>query len=352
MFLRLLYHVDDEIIRSHVGAGTQSLQLHAALLKDSMRVQCVGELAQAWQTILATYIYSRPDIVVQCLRTMQLFVHWIDVHLVANDTFVPLFHRLLASPSAAVRGRACNCLARLVGKGMDKGSKLALIHALQLPQAVEPLGAEAVRRAAAGSPASGAEDDSPSGGGGEEGEGDSDTAAEVWLGQLVMQLGTELHDVATAEACDPQARASALTLFRRTALGVAMDLARSPRPAVTSCVSEVLVLVAGLAKKAPQAMEAAARAIAESGAQAVVDAAEAPADLDARVEATVHGDGPGGAEGATPPSLQPSTQWLVEAYVRLLSAFVRMIRYPPEYRCAAARGRLSGAMQVCKHVSI
>lgn len=341
MFLRLLYHVDDEIIRSHVGPGSQSLQLHAALLKDSMRVQCVGELAQAWHTILATYVQSRPDIVVQCLRTMQLFVHWIDVRLVANDTFVPLFHRLLASPSAPVRGRTCNCLARLVGKGMDKGSKLALIQALKLPQAVEPLGAEAARRATGASPSPAPDDSSPSVGTGEDdetGAWDSETAAEVWLAQLVAQIGAELHDVGTADACDAQTQARALTLFRRTTLGVAMDLARSPRPAVTSNVSEVLVLLAGLAKRAPQAMEATARAIAESGAQTVVDAAESPPDLEARVEATVHSDGAGGEDAAATPSLRPSTQWLVEAYVRLLSALVRMIRYPPEYRCVRPGG--------------
>lgn len=54
-------------------------------LKDSMREQCIGEVAAAWYNLTQLYKSSRPDLAAFVLSSCARYVHWMDISLVAND---------------------------------------------------------------------------------------------------------------------------------------------------------------------------------------------------------------------------------------------------------------------------
>lgn len=54
-------------------------------LKDSMREQCIGEVALAWYNLTQQYKSSRPELAAFVLGSCARYVHWMDIGLVAND---------------------------------------------------------------------------------------------------------------------------------------------------------------------------------------------------------------------------------------------------------------------------
>ena len=54
-------------------------------LKDAMRERCIGEVAEAWYQLASTYSSKEPDIAVMVLKTVNRYISWIDISLVAND---------------------------------------------------------------------------------------------------------------------------------------------------------------------------------------------------------------------------------------------------------------------------
>ena len=111
MFLRVLRAVDAEIInaechRSPADAGV------AMRVKDSLREQCIGDIAAAWYLILHEFHQSNIALVKECLACMALFINWIDVQLIVNDKFVPAFYSLL-DKDEFVQERLIQALSRL-----------------------------------------------------------------------------------------------------------------------------------------------------------------------------------------------------------------------------------------------
>lgn len=64
------------------SAEETKLSMH---LKDSMREQCIGEVAAAWYNLTQLYKSSRPDLAAFVLGSCARYVHWMDIGLVAND---------------------------------------------------------------------------------------------------------------------------------------------------------------------------------------------------------------------------------------------------------------------------
>lgn len=54
-------------------------------LKDSMREQCIAEVAAAWFNLTQLYKASRPELAAFVLASAARYVHWMDIGLVAND---------------------------------------------------------------------------------------------------------------------------------------------------------------------------------------------------------------------------------------------------------------------------
>ena len=86
-------------------------------LQDSMRERALGDIADAWCALLAAYTAPAPDTAAAVLETVQRYVHWIDIGLVANDRFVPLLFGALAAPQEGLRGAAADVLTEIVRCG-------------------------------------------------------------------------------------------------------------------------------------------------------------------------------------------------------------------------------------------
>jgi exportin-T len=54
-------------------------------LKDAMREGCLDQVADGWYQLLATYAGPEPDLCAFVLETMQRYISWIDIGLVANS---------------------------------------------------------------------------------------------------------------------------------------------------------------------------------------------------------------------------------------------------------------------------
>jgi exportin-T len=54
-------------------------------VKDSMRENCISEVAGTWYSLTQTYKASRPDLAAFVLSSAARYVHWMDIGLVAND---------------------------------------------------------------------------------------------------------------------------------------------------------------------------------------------------------------------------------------------------------------------------
>ena len=128
LFLRICITLDEEIVSTTRG------QKEAALLtaiKDTMRLNAVEKLTEAWISILLNYAGTHPEIAQVCIRLFGSYVSWIDINLVVQERFVSVLYQSLNT--ASLRIAACDCLAEIVYKGMKPLEKLSLIQGLNIP---------------------------------------------------------------------------------------------------------------------------------------------------------------------------------------------------------------------------
>ncbi|XP_026658513.1 exportin-T-like isoform X2 [Phoenix dactylifera] len=135
MFARLLAALDDDLLSQDYPRSPDEAAA-ASRVKDSMRLQCVPQIARHWFDAVSLYRSSNPDLAAAALDTMKRYVSWIDIALVANDAFIPLlFDLILASGSPEqLRSAAAGCVLAIVLKRMDPRSKLALLRRLRVSQ--------------------------------------------------------------------------------------------------------------------------------------------------------------------------------------------------------------------------
>lgn len=132
LFLRTLHAVDEEIVMYHVDRPADEVE-HNVLIKDTMRsTACIRDTCAALYDVIATYHTALPDLAALGLRTLKLYIGWIEITHVVNEKFLPLLLQCLQAP--LLRAAACECLYEIVNKGMDDNAKLLLLHQLQLFQ--------------------------------------------------------------------------------------------------------------------------------------------------------------------------------------------------------------------------
>ena len=129
LFCRILVSVDDDIISLEVPrSATEAKQsMH---FKDSMRERALSDIATTWAQLVSAYKDTSPELAAAVLEAVQRYVHWIDISLVANDTFVPLLFNVLNTGSEEPRAAAAGVLTEIIGKRMDSLAKLSLIQNL------------------------------------------------------------------------------------------------------------------------------------------------------------------------------------------------------------------------------
>jgi exportin-T len=72
-----------------------------------MRDNCVKELSDNWFEILNNSTTSI-DISRDCLDNIKLYISWIDISLIANQKFVPLFFKFISIEET--REKAAECI--------------------------------------------------------------------------------------------------------------------------------------------------------------------------------------------------------------------------------------------------
>lgn len=129
LFCRILVSVDEDIISLEVPrSATEAKQsMH---FKDSMRERALGDIATTWAQLVSAYKDTSPELAAAVLDAVERYVHWIDISLVANDTFVPLLFTVLNTGSEEPRAAAAGVLTEIIGKRMDSLAKLSLIQNL------------------------------------------------------------------------------------------------------------------------------------------------------------------------------------------------------------------------------
>ncbi|KAI9187580.1 pre-tRNA nuclear export protein [Blastocladiella emersonii ATCC 22665] len=140
MFLRICYTIDQEIVNLLIHRE-QTDVAHNQLLKDMMREGPVQEMVRMWFAIAVAYA-NHEDSVVACLKNVALYVSWIDVNLVVNDSWIPLLFQHLESSCHGIRLAALDCLNEIVGKGMKPEDKLELIRALRIFDVLQTVSAQ------------------------------------------------------------------------------------------------------------------------------------------------------------------------------------------------------------------
>eukprot|EP00249_Psilotum_nudum_P020366 c27671_g3_i1 orf=86-3106(+) len=135
MCFRILNTLDEEVISLDYPRKSDELAV-ATRIKDAMRQQCVTQIVEACYNLIVSYRGTRPELAAAVLESLQRFVSWIDIGLVANDSFIPLLLEFLGSPGEPIelRKASADCLLSMVSKRMDASSKLSLLQRLQIGQ--------------------------------------------------------------------------------------------------------------------------------------------------------------------------------------------------------------------------
>ncbi|CAA6664224.1 unnamed protein product [Spirodela intermedia] len=133
MFSRILNLLDDDLISMEYPRSNEEISM-AGRIKDAMRMQCIPQFVRAWYDIVALYRSSNPALATMVLDTMRRYITWIDIGLVANDAFVPLFFDLVLTEGLPeqLRAAAAGCLLAVVSKRMEPKQKLGMLQSLQI----------------------------------------------------------------------------------------------------------------------------------------------------------------------------------------------------------------------------
>ncbi|CAG8633550.1 24667_t:CDS:10 [Dentiscutata erythropus] len=136
IFLRILLSIDEEVANLSVPREKEDAQRNTAI-KDFMRRNDVQKLATAWYDILKDYCTRNQDVAEMCLKIVGLYISWIDISLIVNESFITLLYQLLGE--IRLRIVACECLAEIVCKGMKPLDKFELIQVLNLTNVMRRL---------------------------------------------------------------------------------------------------------------------------------------------------------------------------------------------------------------------
>ncbi|KAL6855880.1 hypothetical protein ACP4OV_018682 [Aristida adscensionis] len=135
MFARVLISLDDDLLSQEYPRAADEAA-DAMRVKDSMRAQCVPQIARHWHAAASTLRTADPAAAAVALDAARRCISWIDVGLVANDVFVPLLFDIAMSPGSAVplAAAAVGCLSAVAAKRMDARAKVALLRSLLAAQ--------------------------------------------------------------------------------------------------------------------------------------------------------------------------------------------------------------------------
>ncbi|XP_071710453.1 exportin-T-like [Rutidosis leptorrhynchoides] len=133
MFCRVLNALDDELISQDYTRAPEEGAV-SGKIKDAMRQQCVNQIVHVWYDIVSLYKNSDSELCAFVLDTMRRYISWIEIGLIANNTFLPLLFELMLIDIIPdhLKCAASGCVLAVVSKRMDPQTKLTLLQSLHL----------------------------------------------------------------------------------------------------------------------------------------------------------------------------------------------------------------------------
>lgn len=135
MYLRILATFDQEVVSDEVPRSPEDRQL-SQTIKHAMREGDVLCLAESWFLILGNFRQADPQIIVNCLKAVSVYIVWVEILTVANDKFLSLICGIVAEGGAPA-AEASQCLAAVIGKKMPAGKKVQMLEQLQILRRLE-----------------------------------------------------------------------------------------------------------------------------------------------------------------------------------------------------------------------
>jgi exportin-T len=110
MFARVMMAVDEDIISLDIPRSASECRRSMAF-KDAMRVRDVADVIHACTSVVKERRYDSPELVRMVLATLQRYIDWVDIQLVATAEFTRLLYTILRGTpiyqSARVVLRTC-----------------------------------------------------------------------------------------------------------------------------------------------------------------------------------------------------------------------------------------------------
>jgi len=129
LLLNVLHFITEEVVEFQDNRPATESKRNSAI-KDAMRGNVMQEICAFWLQILHNHQNQEIGLVHECMSIMREYVSWIDVNLIANESFIPVLYGLLANKN--LRVHSLKILIALVGKGMEPALKVELIQRLDI----------------------------------------------------------------------------------------------------------------------------------------------------------------------------------------------------------------------------
>ena len=128
-FLQICVLIDEEVVCKYIQRDSLNTQLNVEI-KDKMRQSDIALLVENWLLIFHRHYQTHAQIATMCLEIFGLYVEWIDLGLILNETFIAQLYECLGK--SELQSAACDCLCKVVSKGMNPIDKLELLKRLNL----------------------------------------------------------------------------------------------------------------------------------------------------------------------------------------------------------------------------
>ncbi|KAI8842130.1 armadillo-type protein [Chytridium lagenaria] len=136
-FLTVCESIHEQVvIKDGIRADRDNMRNTA--IKDKMRERAVGQLRDAWFSLLNHYWKNRDlRIIGTILRIIGFYVEWVDIKLIVEPGFISSLYEFICIPE--LRIPAVECLTGITEKGMPATEKLDLIQVLGLTNLLDRL---------------------------------------------------------------------------------------------------------------------------------------------------------------------------------------------------------------------
>lgn len=72
--------IDEDIIAVKPDRSRNEIE-RIALIKDTMKEDCIPNMVQCWCAIVQNYLNEMPELAVQALSVFEKYINWIDIGL-------------------------------------------------------------------------------------------------------------------------------------------------------------------------------------------------------------------------------------------------------------------------------